>query len=237
MANGGPARNQGRVAVLTVAPAVLCVALVAHPFISGRLPNEADIAEGVTAGTTMWAVVHLAASVASALIAIAFLAVRSYLREAGENRHSARGVPLVVMGSTLFAVLPGMEFAPLAAAENGATTAEVAAAQSAIVNWFILVLVLGALTFAAGVFLFAIAIWTTRVAGTGLTTVVVAALIVMAVTRFVPLSIAQFYAQSAAALVALWPLAYLMWSRPVPVAQSGTGCSTARPSSSLERPA
>ena len=87
------------------------------------------------------------------------------------------------MGSTLLAVLPGMEFAPLAAAENGATTAEVAAAQSEIVNWFILVLVVGALTFAAGVFLFAAAIWTTRVAGAGLTTVVVAALVVMAVTR------------------------------------------------------
>jgi hypothetical protein len=222
-----PAYNRGRVAVLAVAPAALCVALVAHPFISGRLPNEADIAEGVVAGTTMWAVVHLAASLASALIAIAFLAVRSYLREVGENQYSALGVPFVVMGSTLFAVLPGMEFAPLAAAENGATTAEIAAAQAAIVNWFTLVLLIGALTFSTGVILFATAIWTTRVAGAGLTTVVVAALVVMAVTRFVPLSIAQFYAQSAAALVALWPLAYLMWTRPVPLAQPGAAISTA----------
>jgi hypothetical protein len=227
MSNGGPARNRGRVAVLSVAPAVLCVALVAHPFISGRLPNEADIAEGVTADTTMWAVVHLAASVASALIAIAFLAVRSYLREAGEDRLSARGVPLVVMGSTLFAVLPGMEFAPLAAAESGATMAEIEAAQTAIVNWFVLVLLAGAVTFSTGVILFATAIWTTRVAGAGLTTVVVAALVVMAVTRFVPLSIAQFYAQSAAALVALWPLAYLMWTRPVPLANPEAAISTA----------
>lgn len=227
MRNGEPTRNHGRVAALTVAPAVLCVALVAHPFISGRLPNEAEIAEGVTAGTTMWAVVHLGASVASALIAIAFLAVRSYLQEAGENRHSARGVPLVVMGSTLFAVLPGMEFAPLAAAESGATTAEIAAAQSAIGRWFTLVLVVGALTFAAGVFLFATAIWTTRVAGAGLTTVVVAALVVMAVARFVPLSIAQFYVHSLAALIALWPLAYIMWTRPVPQTQPGAVLSTA----------
>ena len=227
MRNEEPARNPWRVAALTVAPAVLCVALVAHPFISGRLPNEAEIAEGVVAGTTIWAVVHLAASVASALIAIAFLAVRSYLQEVGENRHSARGVPFVVMGSTLFAVLPSMEFAPLAAAESGATTAEIVAAQTAIGKWFILVLVVGALTFAAGVFLFATAIWTTRVAGPGLTTVVVAALVVMAVTRFVPLSIAQFYAQSAAALVALWPLAYLMWTRPRPLVQPGAAINAA----------
>lgn len=227
MSNGDPAWNRGRVAVLTVAPAVLCVALVAHPFISGRLPNEAEIAEGVTAGTTVWAVVHLAASVASALITIAFLAVRSYLQEAGENRLSALGVPLVVMGSTLFAVLPGMEFAPLAAAENGATMAEIEAAQTAIVDWFVLVLLAGALTFSSGVILFATAIWTTRVAGRGLTTVVVAALVVMAVTRFVPLSIAQFYAQSAAALVALWPLAYLMWTRPLPLVKHGAAISPA----------
>jgi hypothetical protein len=215
MSNGDPARNRGRVAAVMVAPGVLCVALVAHPFISGRLPNETEIAEGVTAGTTMWAVVHLAAAVASALIAIAFLAVRSYLQEAGENRHSPRGVPLVVMGSTLYAVLPGMEFAPLAAAESDAPMSQIAAAQSAVENWFVLVLVIGALTFAGGVILFATAIWTTRVAGAGLTTVVVAALVVMAVTRFVPLSIA------------LWPLAYLMWTRPVPLAQPGAAISTA----------
>ncbi|MGH3986061.1 MAG: hypothetical protein ACRDTZ_01910 [Pseudonocardiaceae bacterium] len=198
-----------------------------HPFISGRLPNEAEIAEGVAADTTMWALVHLAAGVGSALIAIAFLAVRSYLQEAGENRHSARGLPFVVMGSTLFAVLPGMEFAPLAAAESGATTAEIEAAQAAIGSWFMLVLVVGALTFAAGALLFATAIWQTRVAGSGLTTVVVAALVVMAVTRFVPLSIAQFYVHSLAALLALWPLAYLMWTRPLEQAQPPAAISTA----------
>ncbi len=227
MRTGEPARNQWRVAALTVAPAVLAVALVTHPFISGRLPNEAEIAEGVAADTTMWALVHLAAGVGSALIAIAFLAVRSYLQEAGENRHSARGLPFVVMGSTLFAVLPGMEFAPLAAAESGATTAEIEAAQAAIGSWFMLVLVVGALTFAAGALLFATAIWQTRVAGSGLTTVVVAALVVMAVTRFVPLSIAQFYVHSLAALLALWPLAYLMWTRPLEQAQPPAAISTA----------
>ncbi|MGH9223056.1 MAG: hypothetical protein ACRD2W_04570 [Acidimicrobiales bacterium] len=115
-----PAWNRGRVAVLAVAPAVLGAALLAHPFISGRLPNETAIAEEVTADPTVWGVVHLGAAVGSALIALAFLAVRSYLHQAGENRYSVLGLPLVVLGSTMFAVLPGMEFAPLAAAESGA---------------------------------------------------------------------------------------------------------------------
>ncbi len=169
--------------------------------------------------------VHLAAAVGSALIVIAFLAVRSYLQQAGENRYSMLGLPLVVLGSTLFAVLPGMEFAPLAAAENGATASEVAAVQSAIVAWFMAVLLVGAIAFAAGAALFAIAISRAGVASAGLTRVVVAALFVMAVTRFVPLSIAQFYLQGLAGLVALWPLAYVMWTHPVPPARRGAALS------------
>lgn len=218
--NSDPGRDSLGIAALTVAPAVLCVALIAHPYISGRLPNESEIAEEVIAGgSTMWAVVHIGAAVASALIAIAFLAVRGYLQEAGENQYSASGLPLVVMGSTMFAVLTGMEFVPLAAAETGAATAEVAAAQNSIAIWFTAVLAVGATAFAAGVFLFANAIWRIRVASDGLTRVVVAALVVMAVARFVPLSVAQFYVHGIAALVALWPLAYLMWTRPVPLVQ------------------
>src|SRR5918996_4801792 len=123
------ARNQWRTTGVMVAPVVLLAALVAHPYLSGRLPNDAEVAEAVAGGTTRWGLVHLATSVASGLIILAFLAVRSYLREAGEDRLSTLGVPFVVLGSTLFAVLPGMEFAPLAAAETGATTAGIEATQ------------------------------------------------------------------------------------------------------------
>ncbi|MGH9226093.1 MAG: hypothetical protein ACRD2W_20435, partial [Acidimicrobiales bacterium] len=58
-------------------------------------------------------------------------------------------------------------------------------------------------------------------ASAGLTRVVVAALFVMAFTRFVPLSIAQFYLQALAGLSALWPLAYVMWAHPVPPRTAG----------------
>lgn len=226
MTSDDQARNYGRLAAVAVAPAVLCAALVAHPFISGRLPNEPAIAEAVASGTTLWGVVHLVAALASALIAIAFIAIRSYLRDAGESRYSALGVPFVVLGSTLFAVLPGMEFAPLAAAETGGTAEEVAAAQGAIVNWFTGVLLAAALSFAIGVLLFAFAIATARIASDRLTRVVVVALVVMVAARFVPLAVAQFYIQGAAALVALWPLAYLMRTQPVPGARAHTTSST-----------
>jgi hypothetical protein len=92
--------------------------LFAHPYIA-ILPDEAAIAEAVATDTTWWGLVHLTTGVASGLLVLAFLAVRSYLREAGEDRWSILVLPFIVVGGTLFVVLPGMEFAPLAAAEAG----------------------------------------------------------------------------------------------------------------------
>jgi hypothetical protein len=218
-------RNQRRTAALIAAPAVLLAALGAHPYLSGRLPNDAEVAEAVAGGITRWGLVHLAASVAFGLIILAFLAVRSYLREEGEERFSALGVPFIVIGSTLSAVLPGMEFAPLAAAETGATTAGIEATQEALTSWFAPVLVSGALAFAIGVFGFARALSVTTLGGRALSRVVVVALIVMAISRFVPLAAVQFYVQGVAAIVALWPLAYAMRTQPAPEISARAGPS------------
>lgn len=212
-------RNQWRTVILIAAPVVLLAALVTHPYVSGRLPNDAEVAAAVAGGTTYWGLVHLATSLASGLIILAFLAVRSYLRDAGEDRFSARGLPFVVIGSTLFAVLPGMEFAPLAAAETGATGAEIEATQAALAPWFVAVLVSAAVAFAIGVFGFARALAITTVRSRALTRVVVVALIVMAVSRFAPLAAVQFYVQGGAAIVALWTLSYAMRT-PTPYATS-----------------
>jgi hypothetical protein len=155
--------------------------------------------------------VHLTVGVASGLLVLAFLAIRSYLREAGEDRWSILALPFIVVGSTLFAVLPGMEFAPLAAAEAGA---DVQATQAALAPWFLPVLGTGAATFAIGVFAFAKGIADGRILSRRLTWLVVGALVVMAVARLVPVGAVQFYVQGAAGIVALWPLAYEMWKRP-----------------------
>ncbi|MFN2526383.1 MAG: hypothetical protein ABR505_09000 [Actinomycetota bacterium] len=89
------------------------------------------VADAVTADTR-WGLVHFATGVASGLLTTAFLAIRSYLREVGEDRYSALGVPFIVIGSTLFTLPPGMEFVPLAVAETGGATPEIAAAQAAL---------------------------------------------------------------------------------------------------------
>jgi hypothetical protein len=206
--------NAWRRATLVVAPTTLFAAFVAHPYLPGRLPDHAAVAAAAADDPVRWGLVHLGTSVASALIILAFLAVRSTLREAGEERFSALGVPFVVLGSVLYAVLPGMEFAPLAAVEAGATTEGIAAAQEALGPWFMPVLLLGAFTFAIGALCFARAISVATVANRALTRVVVVALVVMALSRFVPLAAVQFYVQGAAGLAAFWPLAYALRTSP-----------------------
>lgn len=197
-----------RAAIVAIAPVVLLVAMISHPYLPGRLPNDAAVAEAVAESTTRWAFAHLAAVVASGAIVLAFIAIRSYLREAGDQALSAVGLGFIVVGSMGYALLPGMEFTPLAAVEAGA---DPAAAQAAIDQWFPPVLITGALAFAIGIGCVAGAVRRHAGLGSTLTNVVVLALIVWVASRFAPFSIAQFYVQSAAALIALWPLARVMW--------------------------
>jgi hypothetical protein len=200
-----------RAGVVAIAPVLLVAALSYHPYLSGRQPNYDEIAEAVISDPTRWGIAHLSAGIASAVLAVAFLAVRRHLQEAGEDRWSAAALPFVIIGSTLYAMLPGMEFAVLAAEEAGGDVEE---AQEALVPWFIPLLLSGAAVFATGIALFALGVSRSGVLGLGLTRLVVVALVVMAVSRFVPLSAVQFYVHGGSALVALLPLAHSIWRHP-----------------------
>lgn len=202
-----------RATSLVVAPAVLLAGGIYHPWIGspGDTGFLARLASAVAADSVGWAVAHLMVAVGSGLMVLAFLAVRSYLREAGEEFWSLLALPFIVIGSVLYALLPAMEFAPLAATEAGA---DAAAAQAALLPWFRPILLAGAATFAVGVLGFATGIARSRVMGPGPTWYVVGALLVLAAARFLPVGAAQLYVGPAAGIAALWPLAALMWKRP-----------------------
>jgi hypothetical protein len=203
-------------ALLAVTPVLLLGALVWHPYLSGRLPNNAAIADAVAADTTRWGLVHLASGVALGFVVLAFIAIRNYLRAAGEERWSGSGLPFIVIGSTLYTMLPGMEFAALAAVESGS---DAEAVQTALVSWFVPVLATGGMLFVVGTIGFVVGIARSGVLTPGLTALVIGGLLTMAVSRLVPFSTIQFYVQGLAAIVALWPLAYQMWRQPRPASQ------------------
>ena len=117
---------------------------------------------------------------------------------------------MVVIGSVLYAVLPSLEFAHLAAHETGA---DMEATQAALKEWFLVFLLGGSLVFLLGCAAFAAAVMRTRPLGGRLDGVVAGALIMFALARLVPIGAVQFYVQPAAALLALLPLALGMWRR------------------------
>lgn len=196
-----------RAAITALAPAVLLLGFAYHPYVASAT-DEAALAEAAASDTTRWGLAHLAIGVGYALLALSFIALRSYLREVGENRWSVRALPFAVLGCALFPILVGMEFAPLVAAETGG---DVEAAQGELPPWFIPILVPAAVCFALGAVGWAIAIAQSGVLGKQLGRLVSGALLVMAAVRFIPLGAAQIVI-GVAGVVAFWPLALAMWS-------------------------
>jgi hypothetical protein len=212
----GRTRRITAATTVAIAPAVLLAGIVYHPHIHDLRDKEA-VAAALTADGTRWSVAHVAVAVASPLVALALLAVAAALRQRGEWRWSGRSVPFVVVGSSLFALLPAMEITVLAAALSGADPAAVLLELDA---WFRPLLLAGAAVFAVGAGCLARSVVAAAVLARGTTVVVVTALVVAAGSRFLPFT-AALLVGAVALLVALWPLVGAVASRPVP--RSGTG--------------
>ena len=207
-----------RAAILIIAPAVMVIAHSYHPWIGSPGDPEffAALGAAVAANPTRWAVAHLGVAIGSGLLILAFFALRGFLSDAGENRWSPLALPFIIMGSVLYALLPAMEFAPVAALEAGA---DPAAIGEGLMPWFVPILLTGAAIFALGTLGFVIGLVRSRALATRVTWLVAAALVLLALTRFLPVGAAQLYVGPVAALVALWPLAYTIWKRAVLTAE------------------
>lgn len=199
-----PTRSQALTVAL--APAVLLAGIIYHPYLA-RLTNGDDVAAAAGENTARWGSAHLVVGLGFALSAAAFVALRNFLVEAGERRWSAMAVPFAVVGSALAVFLPAMEIAMVAVAEAGADLEAVLAELQA---WFLAMQLLAALTFEIGAIGFAAAIMSSDVLSPRLRRVAAVALVVSATTRFIPLG-AVLYIGGVAGVVALWPLAYVMW--------------------------
>ncbi len=212
------ASARGSAAIVAIGPLLLLGALLWHPPLPGRLPDSDAVAAAAAADTTQWGLSHLALAIASAMIVLAFTAVRGHLRDRGDRSLSAVGLGFVVMGSTLYAVLPGMEFSALAADKTGA---DLAATQDALESWFVPVLIGSSLLFAIGTTLFAAAVVRSAALGRTEALVIAGALVCFGLSRLVPVGVAQFYVQPAAALLALLPIAAEIAARAAGPARAG----------------
>jgi hypothetical protein len=187
---------------------VLFAGIAYHPFIADLRDKEA-VAAALTADTTRWSIAHLVVAVGSPLVALAFLAVAATLRQRGEWRWSPRSVPFVVVGSTLFALLPAMELTVLAATLSGADPVAVLHELEA---WFMPLLLSGAVVFAVGAAFVARSLASAAALGRRTTVLVVTALLVAAASRFLPFT-AALIVGAGALVVALWPLVGLVAAR------------------------
>jgi hypothetical protein len=212
------ASARGSAAIVAIGPLLLLGALLWHPPLPGRLPDSNAVADAAAADTTRWGLSHLALAIASAMIVLAFVAVRGHLRDRGDRSLSAVGLGFVVIGSTLYAMLPGMEFSLLAADETGA---DLAATQDALESWFVPVLIGGSLLFAIGTTLFAVAVVRSAALGRTEALVIAGALVFFGLSRLVPIGVVQFYVQPAAALLALLPIAAEIAARTARPARAG----------------
>lgn len=210
MTQSTPGRAQA--AIVAIAPLFLLSALAYHPFIA-NLTDKASVAGAATADPNRWALAHIAVGLGAGLLLAALLAMCSFLREAGEHRRSSAAVPFLAVGTTLFAFLPAMETAVAAASLAGA---DALAVQSEIDVWFVPILIASSLAFAVGLMNLAAAVVESGVFDRRLTALVAGALVIGAVSRFVPMG-GALYLGGVAGVVALLPVAAKMWSAvPVP---------------------
>ncbi|WP_046470100.1 hypothetical protein, partial [Allosalinactinospora lopnorensis] len=205
-------RARWQAAVLVITPVALLLSFIYHPYLPGTPPDSAALAAAVAANPTRWGLAHIAVVGVAALVILAFLAIRAYLRDAGDDRWSLWAFPLIVVSAALMAFQPGLEFAPLAAAETGG---DVQAMQETLMPWLIFSHVARSVLFLLGSVGFAVGIVRSRVLNPGMARVVVAALVISAVALAI-LSFSAFYVGSVAAIVALWPLAYAVLGHPRP---------------------
>jgi len=201
--------NQDRTAATAafLGPAILLAGLLWHPFIAKLTDNDA-VVHALAQDATRWFLSHFVVAIGAAVLLLAFLGVRAHIRATvGHEPWTSRAIVPLVLGTVLFALLPGMEIGILAVHESGG---DALAAQNQLDTWFVPVLLAGSLLFAAGSVLFAIGVRKAAILPSTTSWLVVSALMVSAASRFVPMT-GSLLVGALALVIAFWTLGVTMW--------------------------
>ncbi|MFV2196803.1 hypothetical protein [Nocardiopsis sp. LOL_012] len=215
-----PARTRDwfRAATMFTAPVALFAMILYHPFLAYTTVTVEGLAEVIETDPTRWSLTHMLAVGALALLVLAFQGLHDMLREAGEERWSSFGLPLVTVALVFLAALAGKE--PTVAAVSQTGTDVLALVQATSPSTVVL-FVASAVTFLFGALAFAMGAMRAVIMGRTMTALVVVALVVLGVAMLTPLFTIG-YVIGAAAIVAFWPPAWAA-ARGGPVAESGSG--------------
>ncbi len=146
-------------AVLFLAPAVFFAGSFAHPFVRDYT-HTGVVADAVSAAPGRWAASHLLLAVGLGLMPLAVLVIRREFRSAGEQRWSAAGLPMVVVGASLLGAYVGTEITLAAVVDSGGDVLAVrVAATTATAPLFLG----GVLLFGLGWLSFAMAFYRARI--------------------------------------------------------------------------
>ena len=195
-----------RAAVIVVAPVVGLIGATVHPYI-GDLADNAETAKAVVADPTRWAWAHVIEMGGNALLALAVIAIGSYLRASGERLWSFTAVPLITVGIVLFTAVLGMALIWSAMSEVGASIEPV---MEAVEPWYLPLTLVLLITFVLGFLSLAVSVYRSQVLSRELSWVVTAAIVLATLTILIPATWGE-QVFNVVAIVAFWPLAYRMW--------------------------
>ena len=204
-------RTWAGAAVLFIAPAVLLAGILAHPFVRDYTDTSV-VAEAVSVAPGQWAVSHLTLAIGLGLVSLAVLAIRHEFRSAGEQRWSAIGVPLLIVGATLLGAIVGTEITLSAVIDTGG---DVLAVREATEMLTLPLFLAGVLLFGLGWLSFAMAFYHARILPSALNRWAIVALVAIPIAFFVPQT-SGTYAYGLAILMVSWLVGYRMIAKRPP---------------------
>ena len=199
-----------RAVAVFVFPVIGLVGLLYQPYVND-LTDPAAVGAAVAAGPTrwLWSQTLQAAALVAAILAV--VAIRIYLRDAGEDRWSFPAVPFVTIGAAVFIFLLG------AGAVGGWVIVELGGSAGEVGQFFdeagrfaLPAFVIGGIAFSLGLLSLAAAVRRSGTLGDAAAWLVVIAVIVLVVAGFIPAGWADLVV-GVAAVIAAWLIAYQMW--------------------------
>jgi hypothetical protein len=209
--------NRVRAVLIGIAPVLLLIGFLYLPYVSDWT-DEAKIADKVADDSTRWAWANIILATSLGLMLASAVIIRMHLGEtAGEQRWGPLALLLLLVGGALF-LLASADLGAVYAAGAGQ---DLEAYTRSSQDWLALRMV-ASVIFGLGWLSLAMAIYKSRVLPKQQTWASVAGFVVLTVMLFVPMGWA-LYVAGVAAVVALWPMAYLLW------APSSEGMMMSRP--------